>query len=94
MAEIEIGGIPVTQRVMDAALRKAAVFHPDMPPLLPEHLSVAYRALADFTLLLYAYDYRRDADADSDGPFDVATRYGRFMHLLADLFRDMAREEH
>ena len=87
-----MGGMRVTQRVLGSARREAAVFHPGMPELRPEHLSVAYRALADFTLLQYAQDYARDDRAPTDSLFDVATRTGRFMHLLADLFRDLARE--
>lgn len=97
MTERQVGGVPLSERVWDAARREWQVWYPNAGELRPEHLSAAYRALADFTLLQDAYHAlpQGAAPATSDSPWDVATRMGRYMHLLADLFRDRGtrREE-
>jgi hypothetical protein len=60
--------------------------------LRPEYLAAAFHAIADYTLLLDAYEYSRGERFPSNRKEDVAGRYGRYMHMLGDVFDARARE--
>jgi len=94
MPEHRIGDMSLEDRVWRSARREFNTWYPHLHEngcdLLPAHLSAAYRALADYTLCLDAYEYDRGDRFPGNSKEDVAGRYGRYMHLLADTFSDIA----
>jgi hypothetical protein len=90
-----VGDTPVDLRLWRTASREYIACFPDGPLLTPASLSAAFRSLADYTLLLHAYNRFPEGSysAPSSTKEDVAIRYGRYMHYLSDLFRDIANKK-